>query len=174
MTSFAAIDFETADNGRDSACAVAVVVVENGRVAHAVHRYIRPPRPQIQFTRIHGITWDMVKDAPDFGGIWPEIATMLGGVDFLAAHNAPFDRSVLEQCCRGHRLAVPRKPFLCTVQLARDVWDLRPTTLPDVCRHLKIALKHHDAASDAHACAQIVLAAQKAGVSLRRYVPAKA
>ena len=31
MTRFAAIDFETANNARDSACAVGVVIVEDGR-----------------------------------------------------------------------------------------------------------------------------------------------
>ena len=32
MTRFAAIDFETANNARDSACALAMVIVERGRV----------------------------------------------------------------------------------------------------------------------------------------------
>jgi DNA polymerase III epsilon subunit-like protein len=36
--------------------------------------------------------------------------------------------------------------------------------LSDVCRHFDIRLKHHDAASDALACASIVLRAQETGV----------
>jgi DNA polymerase-3 subunit epsilon len=43
------------------------------------------------------------------------------------------------------------------MKLARRLWNLKPTKLPDVCRHLGITLKHHDAASDALACAKIVL-----------------
>ncbi|MFA5187667.1 MAG: exonuclease, partial [Patescibacteria group bacterium] len=39
-----------------------------------------------------------------------------------------------------------------------------PTKLPDVCRRLKIPLNHHDAASDAEACARIVMAAMQDGV----------
>jgi len=31
--------------------------------------------------------------------------------------------------------------------------------LPDVCRHLGLPLQHHNALSDAEACANIVLAA---------------
>ena len=50
-------------------------------------------------------------------------------------------------------------PFLCTVKLARATWNLYPTKLPDVCRHLGLDLDHHDAASDANACARIVVAA---------------
>jgi DNA polymerase-3 subunit epsilon len=45
------------------------------------------------------------------------------------------------------------------VRLARRVWGIYPTRLSDVCRRLGIPLRHHDAASDAEACARIVIAA---------------
>ncbi len=157
---FVAIDFETADYGRDSACAVALVRVEGGRVRERVHRLIRPPRRDFCFTHIHRITWSMVTAEPDFGGVWAEIAPLLEDAAFLAAHNASFDRSVLRACCSAAGLPMTGLPFLCTVKLARATWDLRPTKLPDVCRHLGLDLDHHDAASDAHACANIVLAAE--------------
>ena len=80
-------------------------------------------------------------------------------MDFVAAHNASFDRSVLLRCCAETGLSPPPLTFQYTVRLAREVWGLRPTTLPDVCRHLEIPLRHHDAMSDAEACAKIVLAA---------------
>jgi len=53
--------------------------------------------------------------------------------------------------------------FVCTVRLARRVWNLHPARLPDVCRHLGIPLRHHDPLSDATACAKIVLAARAQG-----------
>ena len=53
-------------------------------------------------------------------------------------------------------------PFVCTMQLARQTWGVRPTRLPDVCRFLGIPLQHHDALSDAEAAARIVIAARKA------------
>jgi DNA polymerase-3 subunit epsilon len=43
--------------------------------------------------------------------------------------------------------------------LARKKWKLYPTKLPDVCRYLDIPLNHHEALSDAMACAKIVIAA---------------
>jgi DNA polymerase-3 subunit epsilon len=157
---FVAIDFETADYGRDSACSVALVRVESGRVREQVHRLIRPPRRDFYFTHIHRITWPMVAAEPDFGGVWAEIVPLLEGAAFLAAHNASFDRSVLRACCAAAGLPMSGLPFLCTVKLARSTWNLRPTKLPDVCRHLGLGLAHHDAASDARACADIVLAAE--------------
>jgi DNA polymerase-3 subunit epsilon len=77
----------------------------------------------------------------------------------LAAHNASFDRSVLETCCAAAGLRPPSLAFRCSMQLARSTWGLRPTTLPAVCAHLGIPLQHHDALSDAEACARVLLAA---------------
>jgi len=156
---FVALDFETADYGRDSACAVALVRVEGDSITRRAARLIRPPRRYFEFTYIHGITWSQVKDEPSFGEVWPELSPLLDGASMLVAHNASFDRRVLETCCEAARLEAPALPFECTMKLARKVWSLRPTRLPDVCRHLGIPLNHHDAASDAEACAHIVLAA---------------
>ncbi|MBE9137157.1 3'-5' exonuclease [Nodosilinea sp. LEGE 07088] len=158
MTIFVALDFETADRYRDSACAIGLVRVEQGQVVDKVHYLIRPPRSGFEFTHIHGITWAQVADQPDFAELWPQIATLLAGADFFAAHNAPFDRSVLYACCRAYGLLPPTPEFVCTVKLARQAWNIRPTKLPDVCAYLGIALNHHDALSDAEACAQIAIA----------------
>lgn len=156
---FVALDFETADHGRDSACQVAAIRVEDGAiVARAVH-YVRPPRSTFYFSDIHGITWKQVAREPTFAELWPRVAPIFDGAAFIAAHNASFDRSVLNACCAAARIPVPVSPFLCTVKLARSAWSLNPAKLPDVCRHLGIPLRHHDAASDAEACARIVLAA---------------
>ncbi len=73
------------------------------------------------------------------------------------------DRRVLHACCHSHGLPIPEVHFEYTVALARRVWGIYPTKLPDVCRHLGIPLNRHDVASDADACARIFLAAEKAG-----------
>jgi DNA polymerase-3 subunit epsilon len=170
MPSFVAIDFETANNARDSACSIAAVVVEHGQIARTLYHLIQPPSRAFQFTYIHGIRWEDVADAPDFAAVWAELEPVIRAAPFLAAHNAAFDRSVLDACCRRHSITVPRKRYLCTVAMAREVWNLHPTKLPDVCRHLGLALKHHDAVSDAQACANIVLAAARQGHDVRRWV----
>jgi DNA polymerase-3 subunit epsilon len=159
---FVAIDFETADYGSDSACAVALMRVDGMRIVERKSCLIRPPRSCFQFTYIHGIRWLDVKDQPTFAELWPQLAGMLEGAAFLAAHNAPFDRNVLRTCCAAAGLAMPPQPFVCTVQLARKTWGLRRAKLPDVCNHLGLPLKHHDAGSDAEACAGIVIAAKRA------------
>jgi DNA polymerase-3 subunit epsilon len=156
---FAAIDFETADYGRDSACALSVVVAEKGKIVARESALIKPPRSDFVFTYLHGISWSDVAKKPVFRQVWKDFKKLVQGVDFIAAHNASFDRSVLHTCCEAAEV-----DFVCTMKLARRQWNLFPTKLSDVCRHFKIPLKHHDAASDALACAMIVLQAEDAGV----------
>jgi len=156
---FAAIDFETADHGADSACAIGVVRVEGLRIVARQKVLLRPPRQRILFSWLHGITWDMVKDAPGFADAWPRLMPLLDGVTFLAAHNAPFDRKVLSACCEAGGISPPVHPFFCTVQLARRHWGLKPNDLASVCRRLGIGLVHHDPLSDAEASARIIIAA---------------
>ncbi len=159
---FVAIDLETADRPADSACAVALVRVEGLRIVERKSCLLRPPRRNFLFSYVHGIRWADVANAPTFASAWPALSAMLHGAAFLAAHNASFDRRVLQTCCGAAGLAVPPQPFECTLQMARRVWRLKPAKLPDVCAHLGIALRHHDPASDAEACARIVIAAMTA------------
>lgn len=170
---FLALDFETANRYNNSACALGLVRVEDGAITAYESVLIRPPQRLFEFTHIHGISWHNVASAPTFGELWHHLKPYWDGIDFATAHNAPFDRRVLRGCCEHFNLAVPNAPFICTVQVARNVWNIRPTRLPDVCCRLNIPLKHHDAMSDTFACAAIMMQALQAGYSihttLRKY-----
>jgi DNA polymerase III subunit epsilon len=157
---FVAIDFETADNGPDSACAVGMVRVERGRVTRRVRQFFRPPRDVMLFTHIHGISMDHLWDKPAFGQAWPVLQEVIEGADFLAAHNAGFDRGVLHACLDRAGMDYPAQPWVCTVRQARRTLGIFPAHLANVCNVLGIRLNHHEALSDAEACARIVLAAQ--------------
>lgn len=50
-------------------------------------------------SEIHGITDDLVKDAPSFEDIYPQIAKIFDGVELIAAYNSDFDRRILGQDC---------------------------------------------------------------------------
>jgi len=163
MSNFVAIDFETANYSRTSACAVGMVHVKDSKIIAEETLLIRPPQRQFNFTYIHGLTWDDVKAEPTFIELWDVINGFISRADFLVAHNASFDRGVLQQCCENYGIPAPSLPFVCTVQLARKQWDIYPTKLPNVCDYLDIPLNHHDAASDSQACAKIVIAAENEG-----------
>jgi len=162
---FVALDFETAGPGHHTACAVGLVVVSDGEFVAERHFLIRPPTNPFLNTRIHGITSADVRTAPRFDVVWNELSSELTAAEFIAAHNASFDRRVLEACCRHHRIPLPELEWVCTMRLAKRVLNLTPYNLRSVCDALGIPLDHHDPLSDAYAAAQIVLAAAERGWS---------
>ena len=107
MSTFVAIDFETATARRDSACAVGLAACCGGRIVLTRTYLIRPPRPRFTFTGVHGLGWGDVEHAPDFAELWPVLHAWIGDAAFLAAHNAKFDRAVLHACCARYRLRAP-------------------------------------------------------------------
>ena len=162
---FTAIDFETANQARHSACAIALVRVRKGRIVERFSTLIKPPPGDFMFTYIHGITPHAVRNAKTFQQLWPQIQKFCDAAPLLAAHNVSFDRGVLMSCCDYYGIEPAPYTFTCTVKLSRSVWPHLPRhTLDAVCRHLKIPLNHHQAESDAEACAKILLHAVKAGV----------
>ncbi|HEY8270783.1 MAG TPA: exonuclease domain-containing protein [Pseudobdellovibrionaceae bacterium] len=150
---FLAIDFETANYQRHSACSVGLVKVEAGVGTEKIVYIIGPPpRMNLSLPTFMGFKWSDVALTDDFGKLWPRIQSLFEGIDFLAAHNASFDKGVLHACCQLYKIEIPEIPFQCSMQLARKRLGIYPTKLSDVCRHLKNELNHHEALSDAHAC----------------------
>lgn len=156
---FVALDFETADHGPDSACALGLVLIAGGQEVRARSWLLRPPREEFVFTYVHGITWDHVKDAPRFAEAWEEIASFLRQGSFFVAHNAAFDLRVLAACCEAAGVTMPSEPWLCSLEIARAAWPEPRHSLDKICAHLGIPLQHHDALSDARAAAALVLRA---------------
>jgi DNA polymerase-3 subunit epsilon len=161
---FLAIDFETANHDPTSACAVGLCKVRNGRIAQTTKYLIRPPHRSFYFAYLHGIRSEDVRKSPDFREVWKgRVLPALEDAAFLAAHHASFDRRVVYESCEHFGIELPQKLFVCTVQLARDFLGIRPANLPNVAAALEIELQHHDPASDAEACARIVIEAAKRG-----------
>ncbi|MEZ4450880.1 MAG: exonuclease domain-containing protein [Nannocystaceae bacterium] len=160
LPGFVAIDFETANRSPRSAVALAVVRVVGGEVAREFSALIKPPTRSFSMSGIHGIRPEDVSGASGFAEVWRGAQEVVRGARFFAAHHAAFDQGVMAACCGDVGTSAPRMRWLCTVALARAVWGVFPTTLPDVCRRLGIGLRrHHDALEDARACAGIVAAA---------------
>lgn len=160
---FLAIDFETANYYRDSACAIGLALVENNMLVESVSYHIKPPSKWFVFTDLHGISWRDVKDQPTFAELWPMISKYFANLDFVVAHNASFDRGVLKACCKTNNIDMPDLKFNCTVDISRQVWKIYPTKLNIVCEHFGIPLDHHNALSDTLACAQIMVRAIEDG-----------
>ncbi len=158
---FTAIDFETASRRSDSACQLGLVKVRDGHIVDQACWLIRP-KP-LYFHRanieIHGITPQQVRNEPEFGELWPEIAAKIG-TDCLVAHNASFDLRVLLASLAAHDQPIPELLFTCTRAIARRTWPHhRRYGLKPLSNWLGIRFQHHDALEDSIACAKILLAA---------------
>ena len=161
---FVAIDFETANRERNSACSVAVVEVRDGKLYDSYYTLIRPPEMRFDMNciMVHGIYPKDVKDQPTFADIWPELNARLAG-KIVVAHNASFDMGVLRACIETYHLPKPKFHYFCTVQMARRVWPQLPNhRLDTLANHFRIDFQHHNAMDDARTCAYLaVLAGQE-------------
>jgi DNA polymerase-3 subunit epsilon len=80
----------------------------DGKAADTFYPLIHPPVLYIhlEFTDIHGITVEDVRDAPSFVEVWESgILPFIGDLP-LAAHNAAFDISVLRAALEWYDLPI--------------------------------------------------------------------
>ena len=160
LTTFAAIDFETANNYCGSVCSVGIVVVREGQVTDSLYELIRP-RPNFYSwfnTRVHGMTEADTDDAQEFPKVWSKVAPLIEGMP-LVAHNSPFDEGCLKSVFRLYEMDYPNYRFYCTCRAARKAFPHLPNhKLGTVAAHIGFDLtNHHHALADAEACAAIAL-----------------
>lgn len=159
MKTFTAIDFETAIGHHP--CSVGIVTVENGLIVDEFVTLIKPPRNEYSpfSIAVHGIHPRDTVNAKTFDQVYPEIKKRLEN-RLIVAHNESFDRTVLAKTMALYGLdyadlnIAPR--WECTVKIYRAK-GIKPTKLSDCCREMNITLNHHEALSDAKACAELFL-----------------
>ena len=153
-----ALDFETAQRSRESACAVGLVRVERGEIVRRAYRLIRPPSSRFEYSSIHGLSWADVSGESPFHLVWQDLRDVWEGAELFVAHNVGFDRSVLEAGLARYGAKARPATWFCTVKRAKAAWSLPSGRLSAVCQHLGLPLQHHHALSDAEAAARIALA----------------
>ena len=158
--SFVSIDFETATSERNSACAVGVVLFEQGSPTDTLSLLIRPPGNRYDGfnTMIHGIGPSDTRRSPGFPEVWEQVAQMLDG-RLVIAHNTAFDLSVLRRSAEHHGYKPDPFPFACTYRTARSAMpDATSWSLDVLADDFGIPLSHHDPLSDALAAGLLWLA----------------
>lgn len=156
---YIAFDVETPNFANDRMSAIGVSVVEGGAIVQEFYTLVDP---EARFDRFNmaltGITPEDVAGAPTFPELWRELEPLMSG-GLLAAHNAPFDLSVLSKCLRGYGISWrPQVPYVCTCQMGRRLLPGLPDhRLDTLCRYLDVPLDHHRAGSDSRACGELLL-----------------
>ena len=159
MNDFIAIDFETAAESPESAVSVGLVKYRNYKPISAYYSLVCPPNLYIRsdFTAIHGLTVEDVKDAPLFSYIWKNEIRGFIGETMLAAHNASFDMNVLRAVLKCYELPVPELPYFCTLYLSRHTWPkLKSHALASLAEKFGIIYNAHNALDDAYTCGKLV------------------
>ena len=145
MAVYIVFDVETPNRSNDRMSAIGISAIKDNKI---VANYFSLVDPETHFdyfnTKLTGIDADKVKGAPNFAELWKKIEPIMSK-GILVAHNAVFDigRRVLPDI--KHNLNV-------------------------MCDHYGIALDHHQADSDSHACAEILLRYIESGIDVREYV----
>lgn len=171
MNKFVALDFETANKSRASACSIGMVKIDGQHMTEEFYTLINP---ETHFSegniRVHGITHDDTKQSPIFSEVFPYMMDFIGDYP-VVAHNARFDMNVLYHSLLKYELDIPEMTYFDSVLLARQTIKNDSYSLDNLMRYYNITFNnHHNALADAKACAMITYRLLKSYSSLDDYL----
>ena len=143
---------------------IGCVEVVNRRLTHNnLHLYVNPEREIDEgATRVHGMTWDDLRDKPKFADVADQLLAFCKGAE-IVIHNASFDvgfldaelarlnRGSFRQYCRG---------VTDSLALAREQYPGKRNSLDALCDRLMVPNQHrtlHGALLDAELLAEVYL-----------------
>lgn len=132
---FIVLDLETTglDHRTERILEIGAVRLVDGEIVETMDSLVNPEIPIRQSSfNVHGISEEMVKDAPTIDQIMPKLLEFLGDLPFVA-HNAIFDYSFLNEASK--RLYDKRLP-----NLRIDSYEMFKTVFPDEPSHGLTAL----------------------------------
>lgn len=150
---FIAIDFETANSSRTSACAIGLAFVRDKQVVETKMYLIQPPGNIYNEHNIsvHGIRPKDTENAPTFEKIWAEIGNLLD-FNLVVCHNANFDIDVLYKTAAVYGIT-PRvkEHVMCTYEITQK-------SLLELCQAYGVDIYlQHRPDKDAEMCANVTL-----------------
>lgn len=162
---FIVFDVETPNCRNNRMSAIGISVVEDGVITEEFYSLVNP---EVEFDpfniQLTGITPEAVADQPTFPQLWERIQPLFDS-GMLVAHNAPFDMGVLAKCLDAYSIHWrPWSRYVCTVKFARAaIPGMLNYKLNTLCEALHIPLDHHNAGSDSHAAALLLIQCLQSG-----------
>lgn len=151
-----AVDTETSGQYPicDDICELAAVKSINGQVVDTYQTLVKPREKMSDFIiSIHGITNEMVKDAPKIDEVLPDFLSFIKeGV--VVGHHSPFDLGFLAYDIEKYGFDIPVDPVMCSSLISRNtIMDTPNHKLQTLIKHLGIdGGQAHRALDDAKAC----------------------
>lgn len=159
---YTVFDVETANERRDSICAIGIVRYENNRIVYEKEILMNPETEFSYFNiKVHGITEADVANAPTFPEIWDEIKGYFDQT-ILVAHSAKsMDLCALYRTLERYGLPKVHNDYICTLELAKVIFKgdeaVSSYRLDVLAKLYDIRLlNHHNALDDARACFEIL------------------
>lgn len=154
---YIAIDFETANNNRISACALGLAFVKDNTFVHKDKHYILPPKGE-EFlnyhSQLHGIYEEELEFALNFEELWNAELSKYFNNNLIIFHNASMDLSVLKNLFNHYKIKSFNIDYIDTMKLAEITKN--PKKLTELAEQFDIEItNHHDPQVDAEVCADI-------------------
>ena len=132
-------------------------VNEQGEILDSFETLINPKR-DVGASWVHGITAEMVFDAPTFNEIADYVIELLED-SFIVAHNASFDLRFINYELQLAKTNTPELKGLCTLNLSRRILpDLPSKKLALLCEYFDITIQNaHSAYHDCLATSQVFM-----------------
>ncbi len=170
---FNAIDVETANASPASICQIGIVCIRNGVLRDRVSILVNPEERFNTFNvGLHGINEDAVKDSGTLPEVYGELRHRLS--DAVLVSHTWFDRLALKGAAEKYGLDPLSVVWLDSAVIARRAWPRKYRSqwgLSKIAGDLGISFRHHDAADDARASAEIVLyACERTGLDIEGWV----
>jgi DNA polymerase III subunit epsilon len=158
------LDTETTGLDRNDEIIEISIVDEDGLVL--LESFVKPTQPiPADVIHVHGITNEMVRQAPSWPVLWMRVRSVLFG-RLLAIYNADFDLRMMQQTHARHR--IPWKENFKSIDIMklysdyRGEWDsvrrsMRYHSLDSAGRYCKISIPNSHRATDDTLLARAVL-----------------
>lgn len=161
MYDFITIDFETANNNMNSACALGIVAIKDLEIVKTEYFLIKPPTEHFRHenVEIHGLTYHDVKNCDSFPCIYTTLANYIENSKYVLAHNAQFDMTVLNESLKTYNIPDTNFVYIDTINFSSKVRKNCGNSLSDCANYFSIDMgNHHNALDDAITCAKIAIA----------------
>ncbi len=157
---YSVVDIETtgfSPKRHDKIIEIGVVKIDDyGNIIQTFETLVNPNR-DVGATHVHGITAEMLSNAPVFNEVSNSFLNVIDET-IIVAHNARFDINFIESELTSSGYKDLKWPYICTLELARKYLNALPSKkLEHICQYYDITYKNkHSALADSMVTSRVL------------------